>query len=595
MDSERSAEAPGPTGGDARIGRLEDEVRALRERLDAQARTLGIIAVRIGVPPPGSPPSSAAPPRRRAPGDSPPAPPAPRPALEANLVGTWFARVGAVAILIGAGFAFKYAVDRGLIGPAARVAVGVLAGVAFVGWGEWAWRRGWPRFAQAVGGGGVALVYLSFWAGFELYGLLPQTATFALLLLASAGAGVLAVAHDSVALAALATFGGFLNPFLVGEGEPRPLPLYAYALVLDLGVLALAFVRRWRLLDGLAFAGTWIVFAAGFSPATAGVTLGFATAFFLLFGAVAVAGAAARREPSGPENLALVALNGAVYWGFTMAILGEGYGDARGPFTLGLGAAHLGAAALLGMARRIDRPLALTLTWVAVALVTTGVAIQLDGPWVGIAWAVEAALVALAGRRARLPELRFTAAAVFGLSLVNSLLAEGRLGAGYEPARLLFSTESGAFVLQIALLAVGAFLLSHGAEASERRASVVAAVTASALALVWLTFEARAALERAGASDEAFAFAVTALWGTYAAALLVAGVASRLRWARLMAVGLFGIVVAKMALLDLWLLPAGYRILAFTGLGVVLLLLSLMYHRFRDLVMREDEAPGAAG
>jgi hypothetical protein len=36
---------------------------------------------------------------------------------------------------------------------------------------------------------------------------------------------------------------------------------------------------------------------------------------------------------------------------------------------------------------------------------------------------------------------------------------------------------------------------------------------------------------------------------------------------------------------DLWLLEPLHRTIAFTGLGLLLLLGSLLYHRFRDLIL----------
>src|SRR5687768_3338687 len=80
---------------------------------------------------------------------------------EANVVGAWLARAGVLAILIGAGFAFKYGIDRGVIGPIARVMIGLAAGAGFVVWGEVARRKTWDLFAQALTAGGLALSYLS--------------------------------------------------------------------------------------------------------------------------------------------------------------------------------------------------------------------------------------------------------------------------------------------------------------------------------------------------------------------------------------------------------------------------------------------------
>ena len=66
-------------------------------------------------------------------------------------------------------------------------------------------------------------------------------------------------------------------------------------------------------------------------------------------------------------------------------------------------------------------------------------------------------------------------------------------------------------------------------------------------------------------------FTLSTTWGLYAGALLTVGVVTRQRWARLAALGLFAVTVAKMLLLDLWTLSTGERVLAFVGAGRLLL------------------------
>src|SRR6266540_703296 len=89
-----------------RVGRLELQVAALQGTIPSpppphvQARSAG---VPVPVPP--------GPRRVKKP---------PRPELEAAMVGTWLARIGALAVLTGAGFVFAYAVQWELIRPAAR-------------------------------------------------------------------------------------------------------------------------------------------------------------------------------------------------------------------------------------------------------------------------------------------------------------------------------------------------------------------------------------------------------------------------------------------------------------------------------------------
>jgi uncharacterized membrane protein len=81
------------------------------------------------------------------------------------------------------------------------------------------------------------------------------------------------------------------------------------------------------------------------------------------------------------------------------------------------------------------------------------------------------------------------------------------------------------------------------------------------------------------------ASALPDVWAPYDAGLLAAGILMRSLVSRLVAVALVGAVVLKLIVADLWLVGPLYRTIAFTGLGVVLLGSSLLYHRFHDMVV----------
>ncbi|HEX2030189.1 MAG TPA: DUF2339 domain-containing protein [Actinomycetota bacterium] len=558
-----------------RVERLEREVADLRGRVAG-----GRPERRTAPPPP--------PPHLVRPRPAPPRPTTPSAdaAAEATLVGTWFARIGVVAILLGAAFAFKYAVDRGLIGPTGRVAIGVAVGLAFVGWGEHAARVGWPRLAQAVTGGGVGLLYLSLWAGFALYGLFPAPVAFLALGSVVAAAAVLSLRHDSVALAIVSLVGGFLNPYVTGIARD-PTSLFAYVLLLDVGILAIAAGRRWRAVEATAMAGTWAVVLAASDGAPLATAQAFATLFFAVFAARALLHAWRGRRTEGAD-LPLLGANAWAYFWTGMAVLPD---DARGPFTFALAALHGALAAVAAARRPEDRALWLGLAGLAAAFFTVAVPIQLDGPQVAITWAAQGTAMVWIGCAARMPSARAAGASVVALSLLASLVVDFELGFDYRPERLAASIESLTLVLQVAALsAVGWLLAREPGGGWERRLAPVAFGGAHAVAVLWLSLEARVAMgfpTEAGdpGRHQALLFAYTAIWALYAGGLLAVGVAARLPRARLFAVSLFGITLGKLVLVDLWRLEPLHRTLAFTGLGVLLLVGSVMYHRFRHLIL----------
>ncbi len=95
--------------------------------------------------------------------------------------------------------------------------------------------------------------------------------------------------------------------------------LYAYTVALDLGVFALASVRRWRLLDKIAFVGSWTLY--GVSQASGSRGMIFATTIFVLFGSLPYLRSVAHGRLSERADVVQMATNGAVYYVASLANL----------------------------------------------------------------------------------------------------------------------------------------------------------------------------------------------------------------------------------------------------------------------------------
>lgn len=502
--------------------------------------------------------------------------------IEESVVGTWFPRLGALALLLGVGFGFKYAVDRGWLGPGARVGLGVALGLAMLLIGETTKRRGWAGYAQAVTGGGVAVLYLTIWASFELYHMLPGLVAFGLLTGISTTAAVLALRHDSMALAVLATLGGFLNPIVVGPNTLDVEEGYAYTVALDIGVLALASVRRWRLLDKVAFVGSWTLY--GLSQASGSRGMIFATTIFVLFGSVPYLHSVARRRLAAPQDVVQMATNGAVYYAVSFGNLASG----QGALTLALcGIYLLQGLAVLAVARN-DGLLRLGTFGPAVTLFTMWIFLEADPTWLPALWAGEGLALTLIGYGMRSNATRLGGAAVLALSAAATLYSFE----DFRPQHLLFSEGALVYVCEVIALYAVAYLTSR--LPGERGHAAIAGVAANLITLAWLSLEARAAIDMAVPAirfARVLAFSLSAIWAVYAGLLLVVGIAFRLRSARLLAVIVFAVTLIKMAVSDLLLVGQVHRIISFAGIGALLLACSLLFHRFKHLVMQDRERP----
>jgi uncharacterized membrane protein len=216
-----------------------------------------------------------------------PAPPA-EPSFLHKLIfgGNTVVRVGIVVLFFGLVFLAKYAADAGLFPIEVRLAsiAAVAIGLLVLGWRL---RERKAAYALNLQGGGVAVLYLTVFAAFRLYQLLPPVAAFALLIAIAAFAALLAVVQDALALALIGTIGGFIAPILVSTGQGNHVMLFSYMLILNIGVLAMAWKKSWRSLEAVAFAFTWGIAALWgmdrYKPELYASTQPFLIAFFVVF------------------------------------------------------------------------------------------------------------------------------------------------------------------------------------------------------------------------------------------------------------------------------------------------------------------------
>lgn len=336
-----------------RMDALTEAILSVRRRMDAIERRLARLEGEPAPvrPAPIEPAPVEAPARPVAPVVEPPplpvaaAEPAPDPestrALETRVGLTWINRIGTVTVILAVAFFFKYAVDNQWIGEAGRVVLGVLAGFATLAFGEYTWRRGYRIYAQGITATGIAILYLSFWASFQLYHLLPQGFAFALMAWTTAMAAALAFHYGAIAISVLSLIGGFLTPVLLSTNVDRPWALFSYLLLLDVGAMAVARVQRWRALEGLAMAGTAILYASWMSDRFNGDKQVVATVFALVYYALF---ALVESEPALVVSQILATLAIVAIW--------------TPPATASLWLALALAAAGLTLAARRARPLA---------------------------------------------------------------------------------------------------------------------------------------------------------------------------------------------------------------------------------------------
>ena len=116
------------------VGELTARVFRIEQALNLPSGVAAEASPRAQIPAPLPPPAE---PKRSGP-DIPSRPAAISPAshgspdLESRIGSHWLNRIGITAVLIGVSYFLKFAFDNNWIGPAGRVAIGLLAGLAIV-------------------------------------------------------------------------------------------------------------------------------------------------------------------------------------------------------------------------------------------------------------------------------------------------------------------------------------------------------------------------------------------------------------------------------------------------------------------------------
>ncbi len=167
-----------------------------------------------------------------------------------------FVIIGVIITFIGLSLLAKYAADNALFPIELRLSLLCMAGVAMIVAG-YRFRHRVMHYGLILQGGGYAAIYLTVYAAAKYYTVLPLIGALILMLAVVTLATQQAVRQNAQPLALFATLGGFLTPILMSDGSGRVAVLFAYYLILNSGILCIAWLKSWRLLNWTGFVLTF--------------------------------------------------------------------------------------------------------------------------------------------------------------------------------------------------------------------------------------------------------------------------------------------------------------------------------------------------
>lgn len=312
-------------------------------------------------------------------------------------------KIGILITVIGVVIGAKYSIENNLISPLTRIILGYLMGLGLLGF-AFKLKTKYESYSAVLVSGALAILYFITFAAYDLYGLIPQLFAFGIMLLCTVFGVVASLNYNKQVIAHIGLVGAYGVPFLLSNNSGNATVLFSYIALINIGILVISLKKYWKALYYVSFAFTWLIYGAWyvFNSLNTDFYMGFTflTVFFLIFYATFLAFKLLKSEQFKIGDIILILLNSFIFYGFGIALLygyenGESY---LGLFTLANALIHFAVTLFIYKKKLADRKLFFLTSGFVLTFITIAIPVQLDGNWVTLIWAFEAALLFWIGR-----------------------------------------------------------------------------------------------------------------------------------------------------------------------------------------------------
>ncbi|RXJ51239.1 DUF2339 domain-containing protein [Gelidibacter gilvus] len=378
-------------------------------------------------------------------------------------------KIGILILVLGISYFVKYAIDKDWINEPARVGIGILAGslVLFI---AHRLRQKYAPFSSVLVAGAIAIYYFTIAIAFHEYQLFGQQVAFAIMVLITAFSCLISLSYNRMELAILSLIGGFLVPFMISTGSGNYMVLFTYIAILDIGILALAYFKRWHVVQVLAFIftmvlfGSWVVNEMNIpEPPYLGALI-FAFVFYLIFIVITIINNLRTKGSFTKIQLVMLTVNNFVFYGIGILVLSEFKPEFKGLFTALLAVLNLGYALLLYKKFGLDKTAIYLLIGLTLTFITLAVPVQFSGNNITMFWAAEAVLLLWLSQKSQIKSYRFAAVIVQFLMLISLFMDWFGYVDWVEPLALVINPIFIAGLLVVASFVSVGYLLRHETE-----------------------------------------------------------------------------------------------------------------------------------
>lgn len=362
-------------------------------------------------------------------------------------------KIGILILVLGISFFVKFAIDKDWINEPARVGIGILCGALVMAIAH-KLKKNYAAFSSVLVAGAISIFYFTIAIAFHEYQLFSQTVAFIIMGIITIFSVLVSVSYNRQELAVLSLIGGFAVPFMVSTGSGNYIVLLSYIAILNMGILAIAYFRKWKIVTILAFVFTSLLYGFWYNNELYDGKLNhfgallFATLFYFIFSIAVVLSNIRNKGVFTYLEYFIMIANTFFFFGIGMGIIHNWGINFKGLFTLLLAFYNVIYAIVLYKKFGLDKNAIYLLIGLALTFVTLTIPLQFDGNQITLFWAAEAVLLLWLSQKSKIERFKWGAYVVQVLTLGSLLMDWIKYENPAEPLRIVLNPLfiSGIFV-----------------------------------------------------------------------------------------------------------------------------------------------------
>lgn len=350
------------------------------------------------------------------------------PDLEKFIGENILSKIAITVLVIGIAFFVKFAIDNNWINEIARVGVGILSGAIILLFAH-RLHKNFKAFSSVLVAGGIAIFYFTIGIAFHQYQLFNQTTAFVLMFIITCLSVVFSIAYNRSELAALSLIGGFATPFILSTGQGNYIVLFTYILILDIGMLVLAYLRKWNSVNIIAYFFTILLYVGWLQTKAIGQpnapykgAIIYAAIFYVVFVLMNILNNLKEKQKFSVLDISILISNTFLFYGLGMQILSHYHPELKGLFCLLLALFNLVSSWLLYKIFNADSKLIYLMIGLTLTFITLIAPVQLKGNYITLFWASEAVLLIWLAQKSSIVLYRFVSIIISALMCFSLIM-----------------------------------------------------------------------------------------------------------------------------------------------------------------------------